>query len=93
MCLDGTPPGYYMRPGQNSGADKWIVHMEGGGWCQTAELCAERSKTSLGSSTFWPNTSSFAGFLSGDQDTNPDFYAWNMVYAKYCDGGSFAGNV
>ncbi|CAI5535108.1 unnamed protein product [Closterium sp. Naga37s-1] len=32
-CLDGSPPGYYFRPGSGEGADAWHVHLPMGGWC------------------------------------------------------------
>ena len=76
----------------NSGASNWIIHQEGGGWCYNEDLCLERSKTSLGSSTFWGPTASFNGFLSDEAMYNPQFYNWNVVYLKYCDGASFSGN-
>ncbi|KAJ0979437.1 hypothetical protein J5N97_014911 [Dioscorea zingiberensis] len=28
VCLDGSPPGYYLLPGFGSGADTWVVHLE-----------------------------------------------------------------
>jgi hypothetical protein len=32
-CLDGTPALYYHRKGTGSGANKWFLHQQGGGWC------------------------------------------------------------
>ncbi len=80
-------------PGTGVGATKWIVHLEGGGWCYNEDDCVSRSKTSLGSSKFWPENATFAGFLSDNKDVNPNFYTWNVAYVKYCDGASFAGEV
>jgi len=28
----------------------------------------------------------------GDQKRNPEFYNWNLVWFRYCDGGSFSGD-
>ena len=92
MCLDGSAPGYYIREGNGEGASKWILHLEGGGWCASERDCLDRSKTDGGSSTFWPPTQEFGGFLSDDAAVNPDFYNWTMVYLGYCDGMSFAGD-
>ena len=92
MCLDGSAPGYYIRYGSGEGETKWILHLEGGGWCANEGDCLNRSKTALGSSTFWPATVEFHGFLSDNATVNPDFYNWNMVFLMYCDGSSFAGN-
>lgn len=92
VCLDGSPPGYYIRQGNGSSASKWILHLEGGGWCADEGTCLNRSKTALGSSTFWPPSAAFNGFLSDNATVNPDFYDWNMVYLMYCDGSSFTSN-
>ncbi|GFQ06458.1 protein notum homolog, partial [Phtheirospermum japonicum] len=34
----------------------------------------------------------FIGILSNKPEQNPDFYNWNRVKLRYCDGGSFAGD-
>ncbi|KAE8719439.1 Pectin acetylesterase 9 [Hibiscus syriacus] len=34
----------------------------------------------------------FDGILSRHPSQNPDFYNWNRVQIRYCDGASFAGN-
>ncbi|XP_073106807.1 pectin acetylesterase 10 isoform X2 [Elaeis guineensis] len=33
----------------------------------------------------------FTGLLSNKPEENPDFYNWNRVRIRYCDGASFAG--
>ena len=73
--------------------NKWIIHFEGGGWCFDEELCVERSKTCLGSSKFWAQSTTLGGLLSPNLQTNPNFYNWNVVFLNYCDGAFFAGNV
>ena len=92
MCLDGSPPGYYMRAGSGDGADKWILHLMGGGWCSNTTDCYNRSFTILGGTTPWPETADFFGIFSDDAEVNPDFYNWNHVFIIYCDGGLFAGD-
>lgn len=92
MCLDGSPPGYYIRHGMDSGSNKWILHMEGGAWCYNSKDCYNRSQTDLGSSKSWPKNTALNGFLSDNKKINPDFYNWNIVYLMYCDGASFASN-
>ena len=37
-CMDGTPPGYYFRPGTGTGAKSIIVFLEGGGWCYPSDV-------------------------------------------------------
>ena len=51
-CLDGSPPGYFIRSASaGSNSSKWVVHMQGGGWCwdvperaDHGRSCANRSK-------------------------------------------------
>ena len=94
MCLDGSVPGYYWRPGQDKSSTKWILHLMGGGWCDNKEDCLKRSQTRLGSTSpkFYSESMDLSGFLSDDPQVNPDFHDWNVVYFIYCDGGSFAGD-
>ena len=93
MCLDGSPPGYYFRPGTGTGANKWMLHLMGGAWCTNSADCYTRSTTVLGSSTQWPESAELFGFYSDNLTVNPDFYNWNAAFLVYCDGGSFAGDV
>ena len=92
-CLDGTPGGYYVR---NGTASSWMIEMEGGGWCYTAEDCLARSKTAIGSSNTWPETGcpSMDGGSNGMFSNNctiSRFCNWTAVHMNYCDGASFAG--
>jgi len=93
VCIDGTPSAYFYRPGTGSGANKWYIHHEGGGWCYNLGDCFGRSKTDLGSSKNYPMTmNNDGGYFSESASNNPLMYNWNAVYLKYCDGGSFSGN-
>ena len=89
VCLDGTPPGYYI---DTTPLKRWIIHLEGGGWCYNEDDCYERSFTNLGSSTKWPLQLELEGFLSNDSDANPVFANYSVVFIPYCDGASFSGN-
>lgn len=62
-CLDGSPPGYYVRKGYGSGSSKWMIHLQGGGWCASHLDCLARAlgynsngMPSLGGSAAWPRT-------------------------------------
>ncbi|KAJ6799556.1 pectin acetylesterase 7-like [Iris pallida] len=92
VCLDGSPPAYHFSPGFGSGANNWLVHMEGGGWCRSTAECLARRDTFRGSSTKMKQMS-FSGILGNQQNSNPDFYNWNKVKVRYCDGSSFTGDV
>ena len=92
-CLDGSPGAYYHLPGNGTGANKWYIHHQGGGWCESLDDCLGRSRGALGSSTSYPATASLGGgYFDVDPSNNPQMYNWNHVYMRYCDGGSFSGN-
>ncbi|XP_043808237.1 pectin acetylesterase 7 isoform X2 [Manihot esculenta] len=93
VCLDGSPPAYHMVEGSGSGINNWLVHMEGGGWCGDIESCLERKDTYKGSSSKMEKIMGFSGLLGEKQASNPDFYNWNRIKIKYCDGSSFTGDV
>uniref|UniRef100_A0ACD5WQC8 Uncharacterized protein n=1 Tax=Avena sativa TaxID=4498 RepID=A0ACD5WQC8_AVESA len=94
VCLDGTPPGYHLQRGSGDGSNSWIIHLQGGGWCSTLKDCSNRRMSMYGSSNFMkPMWFAGAGILDSDQLKNPDFYNWNKVFVRYCDGASFSGDA
>ncbi|KAF4359393.1 hypothetical protein G4B88_024060 [Cannabis sativa] len=92
VCLDGTLPGYHWHRGYGSGANNWLIQLEGGGWCNNVRNCVYRKKTRRGSSTYMEKLIPFTGILSEKAQENPDFYNWNRVKLRYCDGASFTGD-
>ncbi|KAF8724627.1 hypothetical protein HU200_020898 [Digitaria exilis] len=92
VCLDGSPAGYHLQTGTGAGSRSWVIHLQGGGWCDTVRSCSDRTMTYLGSSKFMQKLVNFSGFLSNDPVLNPDFYSWNRVLVRYCDGASFSGD-
>ena len=101
LCLDGSPGAYYSYHQEN--VDKWLIYIEGGAWCFTAESCAERAQTPLGSSKSYlesfprdqghgHNPVLLGGITSGNCTLNPTFCQHNVVFIKYCDGASFTGS-
>ncbi|GER40101.1 pectinacetylesterase family protein [Striga asiatica] len=92
VCLDGTLPGYHLHRGFGSGANNWIVNLEGGGWCNNIRTCVYRKKMKRGSSNYFEKEIPFTGILSDKASQNPDFFNWNRVKIRYCDGGSFSGD-
>ena len=65
-CLDGTSAGYYFTHGTGDDSHKWVIFLDGGGYCDTAAHpvhdqprpdfgpCYLRANSSLGSSATWP---------------------------------------
>lgn len=92
VCLDGTLPGYHLHRGHGSGANSWLIQLEGGGWCDNIRNCVYRKKSRRGSSNYMEKQIQFTGILSDKAQQNPDFFNWNRVKLRYCDGGSFSGD-
>lgn len=90
LCLDGSSPGYHIDVRNTS---KLLLFLQGGAWCDSAESCASRAKTPLGSSLSWPKVSSPAhGMFDASPEVNPFFHDFTKVYVLYCDGGAFSGD-
>ncbi|CAN1264722.1 Pectin acetylesterase 9 [Linum perenne] len=92
VCLDGSLPAYHLHRGFGAGANNWLLQFEGGGWCNTVGSCIERAKTRRGSTSLMTKFEFFSGILSNNASLNPDFYNWNRVKLRYCDGASFTGD-
>lgn len=95
VCLDGSPPGFYLRNGTSLEKSKWIIFFQGGAWCDDEDSCYQRSYTALGSSTCFGDylqDEECEGLLSSHVKHNPEFYNWSSVFVPYCDGASFTGD-
>ncbi|RLN35108.1 pectin acetylesterase 12-like [Panicum miliaceum] len=92
VCLDGSLPGYHLHRGFGSGANSWLVNLEGGGWCNDVSSCVFRKGSRRGSSNHMERQLQFTGIMSNRPGENPDFYNWNRVKVRYCDGGFFTGD-
>ncbi|XP_073223185.1 pectin acetylesterase 12-like isoform X1 [Cicer arietinum] len=92
VCLDGTLPAYHFDRGHGSGANNWLVNLEGGGWCNNIRTCVYRKTSRHGSSKLMEKAIAFTGILSNNFHENPDFFNWNRVKIRYCDGASFTGD-
>ncbi|KAL4348842.1 hypothetical protein GQ457_17G024990 [Hibiscus cannabinus] len=92
VCLDGSLPAYHLHRGFGDGSNNWLLQFEGGGWCNDVSSCLERAKTRRGSTHYMEKFKVFSGILSNNASLNPDFYNWNRVKLRYCDGASFSGD-
>ncbi|CAL5418178.1 unnamed protein product [Camellia sinensis] len=92
-CLDGSLPAYHLHRGFGAGARNWLLQFEGGGWCNDIESCLARAQTHRGSTRYMNKLEVFSGILTNNASLNPDFYNWNRVKIRYCDGASFAGDA
>lgn len=107
-CLDGSPGYYYIRQAAAASINstKWVMHIQGGGWCDSGSRCASRTSNYLGTSnstiTKYTNVSEFANvkcdekscgaLMFNDPTVNELAHDWNAVFLRYCDGMSFAAN-
>jgi hypothetical protein len=83
-CLDGSPYGVYLAPGD---PHTLLIYLEEGGSCgdlttqQMLLNCYDRSKTALGSSLSWPPQLTFPpDSLLGSAQTA------TIAFLPYCDG-------
>jgi hypothetical protein len=77
-------------------ATKWVVHLQGGGWCSDSAGCAGRTKkylgTSLTSVTHYTNVTEFAdckcdnkgcgALMLNDPTVNEFTHDWNAVFVR-----------
>eukprot|EP00026_Physarum_polycephalum_P010167 Phypoly_transcript_10319.p1 GENE.Phypoly_transcript_10319~~Phypoly_transcript_10319.p1 ORF type:complete len:378 (+),score=53.45 Phypoly_transcript_10319:114-1247(+) len=103
-CNDGTPAVVYLRSGVGSGANKFVIRLQGGAWCYDEDSCNSRAKdnpywvsSNLCPPTLLDNQTisgvGHEGILSSTPSLNPYFYNWNHVYVWYCSSDSHLGNV
>ncbi|XP_075087916.1 pectin acetylesterase 8-like [Nicotiana tabacum] len=92
VCLDGSAPAFHFYFGTGSGMYSWLIHLQGGRWCEITSDCQARAATDLSSKNM-TKIAYFTGVLSIDSQLNPNFYNWNRVKVKYCDGSSYTGDI
>ena len=98
-CLDGSNYRFNFLEGKGEGKKKFFFYLEGGGWCGQETLgdnfiksCFERANSSLGSKIGFFGSlviSRLVRLLSSKEKYNPNFYNWNKIFVRYCDGSSF----
>jgi len=80
MCMLG---GTYRTMTRDQGSDDLLIFLQGGGMC-TSDLCLAVTTAPAGIPPL--------DVLDPAKSTNP-FRDWSTVYAPYCDGSLFAGDV
>ncbi|XP_010536228.1 PREDICTED: pectin acetylesterase 8-like isoform X2 [Tarenaya hassleriana] len=86
-------PGFWYGDQQLVDTARGSFFFRGGGWCNNVTNCVARMRTHLGSSKQMAKQIAFSAILSNRRQYNPDFYNWNRVKIRYCDGSSFTGDV
>ena len=87
VCLDGSAPGFYFVPGEDT--SRWVITLKGGGQCWDDEQCADMAGTIFGSNKLFPRRFGLKGVMDPDPAFNP-FARFNRVLLWYCDG--YAGH-
>ncbi|XP_044009976.1 palmitoleoyl-protein carboxylesterase NOTUM [Aphidius gifuensis] len=90
-CNDGSVAGYYLKKSIRS--RKWIVYLEGGGFCSNITSCQKRWKENrdLMTSFNWTDKRQIGGILSSNPTENPFWHNANHVFVPYCSSDSWAG--
>ncbi len=92
VCNDGTRAVYYFDPPTSpSRASKFIVHLQGGGWCYSDATCAARGSWLKTSDGTQPTRAVVAGSLL-NMDDGPLAGAGAM-YVHYCSSDAYVGNT
>lgn len=90
MCNDGSAPAFMVRQGVGSARDRWIVFLDGGGFCATLEDCAPRVAHGDGN---WVSSDPLrepvaigprTGVLDPAKSGNPDFFDASVLRIFYC---------
>ena len=89
-CLDGSPPAHYTLVQDPT---RWVIFVEGGGWCFSPQSCAERALGGGGSSSHLAASMVVGGLLSPNATRNPRFFNYSFAFLHYCDGSSHSSNM
>lgn len=103
LCNDGSAPAYIVRPGTGAGANRWLIHLDGGGLCFDLASCMERwtaddkpiGRKNMGSSGYnaqWLANETFGGVLADDPKENPLFHDATQVEIFYCSSDVWSGD-
>ena len=98
VCNDGTPALYYHAPSARGGA-AWVVHLQGGGACVSADECAANEAAYAAKGQTWHFSSeaskehlgAAAGTILSDGESAllGDAHA---VYVWYCSSDAWVGD-
>jgi len=102
LCTDGSPASYYWRPALNQASEsRWIIMLQGGGWCWDKESCERRCGTPeepwhdnwLCSSRDYPDELPLEGNMWPIDGSFHKYEAANLVFLKYCTSDAHMGNA
>ncbi len=99
VCNDGTPGVFYVRRGTGAGLHRWVLFIEGGGSCSSADACAKRwcsIDTAFGAmkmSNRWVPEKGIGGggILATREDSA--FRDFTKVWVHYCSSDAWSGRA
>ena len=94
VCNDGTPAVYFIRRGIEEGSTRWIIHLQGGGFCYNSETCNRRGgqESELMTTGRTPRSRPGNGILSSSNGDNKFFASVNQVFVAYCSSDLWSGD-
>jgi len=95
-CNDGSPAAYYYRAGDPT-KQKWLVWLEGAGWCWDVKSCSRPWHQGLGTSKSFPRsprrvhawTRSMQGIFDPVKDPLKGIH---VAYVRTCGNDAFLGD-
>lgn len=101
-CNDDSDSILYFRPGRGAGLSHWLIELEGGGACRTAQECADRfcqmqafnsaGHEHMSSNEYLAQRQSIAA--TGVQSlTQGPFEDYNHVFIHYCSSDIWSGTA
>lgn len=90
--MDGTQSAYYYGGPPEGESTIWVIHLKGGGGCDTRGSCKTWQEEKGSNSTFEPKRLG-TGTLSSQKSVNPDFYNAHHVFVPYCTGDTHKGQA
>ncbi len=100
LCNDGSNAIFYFRPFQGeANRNRWVIFLQGGGSCGSANDCANRwcsVDTSFSSIGMSSNPAPRPGINgNGILDRRPEnpLGGWNQVLVKYCSSDKWSGTA
>ncbi|MFN7937814.1 MAG: pectin acetylesterase-family hydrolase [Bryobacteraceae bacterium] len=100
MCNDGSNAIFYFRPFQGeANRNRWVIFLQGGGSCSSANDCANRwcsvdtSFSSVGMSSIPAPKEGIRGNGILERRADNPLAGWNQVLVKYCSSDKWSGTA
>jgi hypothetical protein len=92
VCNDGSEGVYHFASATDEAKERrWLVWLDGGDFCESADVCADRQRTmsQLMTSVGVPEEKSLGGLMASDA---PTFGGANLASVHYCSSDQHTGD-